>query len=558
MTETRPANFRTSVINIDRPGDPTVFGDDVRAAAAEIIARYPAGQARSALLPMLHLVQSEQGHVTPDGIAFCAEHARPDQGAGGRVSPRSTRCTSAAPTGEFLVSVCTNTLCGMLGGDEIFAALSEALGIGMNETTADGTITLEHAECLAACDYAPVVTVNYEFFDNQTVGSAMALVRRLRAGERPMPTRGAPLCTFREIERQIAGFFDARAEALECERHRSTRPRRACGSPRAGRVRAVLRESRRGHDADTARYRGARSADKRPRCAADHGRVGLREPRTARWTEGGLTCRLLPCSPSGSAPTSRGRSPTTSALDGYAGAADCPHAGPRFAHRNCAQGLQPARPRRRRLPDRHEVAVHPAGQARRAGKPHYVVVNADEGEPGTCRDLPLMMNDPHSMIEGIIIACYAVRADHAFIYIRGEAVHAIRRVLAAVERGVRTRVRRRATSSAPASPARSPCTAAPAPTSAARRRRCSTRSRASAASRGSSRRSRRPTASTTRRPSSTTSARWPACRTSCWAAPTGSSRWVRRARPARASTRCPDASPSRVSTRRRWARRCAS
>src|SRR6185437_1326671 len=65
-------------------------------------------------------------------------------------------------------------------------------------------------------------------------------------------------------------------------------------------------------------------------------------------------------------------------------------------------------------------------------KPHYVVVNADEGEPGTCRDLPLMMNDPHSMIEGIIIACYAVRAEHAFVYIRGEAVHAIRRVTQAV------------------------------------------------------------------------------------------------------------------------------
>ncbi|MDQ1740703.1 MAG: NADH-quinone oxidoreductase subunit [Pseudonocardiales bacterium] len=65
-------------------------------------------------------------------------------------------------------------------------------------------------------------------------------------------------------------------------------------------------------------------------------------------------------------------------------------------------------------------------------RPHYVVVNADEGEPGTCRDLPLMMNDPHSMIEGIIIACYAVRAQHSFVYIRGEAVHAIRRVTQAV------------------------------------------------------------------------------------------------------------------------------
>ena len=65
-------------------------------------------------------------------------------------------------------------------------------------------------------------------------------------------------------------------------------------------------------------------------------------------------------------------------------------------------------------------------------KPKYVVVNADEGEPGTCRDLPLMMNDPHALIEGILIACFAVRANHAFIYIRGEAVHAIRRVTAAV------------------------------------------------------------------------------------------------------------------------------
>ena len=67
------------------------------------------------------------------------------------------------------------------------------------------------------------------------------------------------------------------------------------------------------------------------------------------------------------------------------------------------------------------------------GKPHYVVVNADEGEPGTCRDLPLMMNDPHSALEGIIIACYAVRAQSAFVYIRGEAIHAIRRMSQAVD-----------------------------------------------------------------------------------------------------------------------------
>src|SRR6185503_1959824 len=121
------------------------------------------------------------------------------------------------PTGEYLVSVCTNTLCGMLGGDEIYRTLSELLGVGMNQTAGTpgepGSITLEHAECLAACDYAPVVTVNYEFFDNQTPDSAVELVNELRGGNRPLPSRGAPLCSFREISRQIAGFADERPDS---------------------------------------------------------------------------------------------------------------------------------------------------------------------------------------------------------------------------------------------------------------------------------------------------------------------------------------------------------
>nr|WP_246498021.1 NADH-quinone oxidoreductase subunit NuoF [Natronoglycomyces albus] len=67
------------------------------------------------------------------------------------------------------------------------------------------------------------------------------------------------------------------------------------------------------------------------------------------------------------------------------------------------------------------------------GKPHYMVINADEGEPGTCKDLPLMMNDPHSVIEGVIISSYAIRANNAYIYVRGEAVHAIRKLRHAVK-----------------------------------------------------------------------------------------------------------------------------
>ena len=66
-------------------------------------------------------------------------------------------------------------------------------------------------------------------------------------------------------------------------------------------------------------------------------------------------------------------------------------------------------------------------------KEHYFVVNADESEPGTCKDMPLLLANPHSLVEGIIIGSYAIRANHAFIYLRGEVTHVYRRVLQAVE-----------------------------------------------------------------------------------------------------------------------------
>jgi NADH-quinone oxidoreductase subunit E len=116
------------------------------------------------------------------------------------------------PTGDYLVSVCTNTMCGVLGGDKAFEALRDYLGVGHDETTSDGKITLEHAECLAACDYAPVMTVNYEFFDQITEDSALTLVKQLQNGERPQPTRGTRLCTLKEMAVQLAGFADDRGD----------------------------------------------------------------------------------------------------------------------------------------------------------------------------------------------------------------------------------------------------------------------------------------------------------------------------------------------------------
>jgi NADH-quinone oxidoreductase subunit E len=177
--------------------------EQTRAEAREIIARYP--QPRSALLPMLHLVQSYQGYVTPQGVEFCAEELGLTKAEVGAVATFYTMY-KRRPTGRHLVSVCTNTLCAVLGGQRIFDALKADLGVGHDETAPDGSVTLEHAECLAACDYAPVVTVDYEFYDQQDVESARELVAALRRGEKPLPTRGAPLTDFRGISRQLAGF----------------------------------------------------------------------------------------------------------------------------------------------------------------------------------------------------------------------------------------------------------------------------------------------------------------------------------------------------------------
>jgi NADH-quinone oxidoreductase subunit E len=173
------------------------------AEAREIIARYP--EPRSALLPMLHLVQSVQGYVSPEGVGFCARVLGLTKAEVGAVATFYTMY-KRHPTGRHLVSVCTNTLCAVLGGQRIYDAVSADLGVGHDQTAADGSVTLEHAECLAACDYAPVVTVDYEFYDQQDVESARALVAALRRGKKPAPTRGAPLTDFRGISRQLAGF----------------------------------------------------------------------------------------------------------------------------------------------------------------------------------------------------------------------------------------------------------------------------------------------------------------------------------------------------------------
>jgi len=185
------------------------LGPDTHERLREIAARYP--QPSSALLPMLHYVQSVEGCVTPAGIEACADVLDIEAAEVTAVATFYTMY-KRRPMGDYHVGVCTNTLCAIMGGDAILHRLKEHLDVGNDETTEDGRITLEHVECNAACDYAPVVMVNWEFMDNQTPESAVQLVEDLRAGREVHSTRGPRICTWREAERVLAGFPDDRAD----------------------------------------------------------------------------------------------------------------------------------------------------------------------------------------------------------------------------------------------------------------------------------------------------------------------------------------------------------
>lgn len=188
-------------------GGPAAYPADVTARltadAATIVAKYP--HPRSALLPLLHLVQAEDGYLTTAGIGFCAAQLGLTDAEVAAVATFYSMYRRT-PTGRYLVGVCTNTLCAIMGGDAILESLESHLGVHPGQTTPDGTVTLEHLECNAACDYAPVVMVNWEFFDNQTPSTARQLTDDLRAGEPVVATRGATICPFAETARTLAGM----------------------------------------------------------------------------------------------------------------------------------------------------------------------------------------------------------------------------------------------------------------------------------------------------------------------------------------------------------------
>ena len=348
-------------------------------------------------------MQSVDGYVAGRGVSFCAEVLDLTEAEVSGVATFYTQY-KRHPNGDYTVGVCTNTLCAIMGGDLIFDRVSEHLGIGHDETTEDGRITLERVECNAACDYAPVVMANWEFFDNQTPESTIGLVDELRAGADVRPTRGADkVCTFKEVSRVLAGFPDGRADE-------------GVGAGPASLLGLRI-----------AKDRGwvAPGSASRSTAPHEHDHEHDHERREGRLQ---VTDTLTPILTKFWDDPQSWTLATYERHDGYKALTKALTMEPQAI----IDAVKDSSIRGR------GGAGFPTGMkwsfmSPPDGGPRYLVVNADESEPGTCKDIPLMMANPHSLIEGVAIASYAIGCEHAFIYLRGEVVHVYRRLLRAVE-----------------------------------------------------------------------------------------------------------------------------
>ena len=179
--------------------------------AKEIVGRYPEGRERSAIMPLLYLVQSVEGHVSQDGLRAVA----------GLLGLTTAEVEAVAtfytmyrlrPTGTHVVSVCTNLACMLRGARDVYEAAQEAAGMRYGqELSDDGLITLHEEECLGVCDLAPVAQVNFANHDRVTPDRMRELIAGLRDGSVPEPSRGPAMASFKAASRALAGLEGAPA-----------------------------------------------------------------------------------------------------------------------------------------------------------------------------------------------------------------------------------------------------------------------------------------------------------------------------------------------------------
>jgi NADH-quinone oxidoreductase subunit E len=185
--------------NGNRPAP--VFNDELSELAESIVAKYP--NKRSAALPLLFLAQSVEGYLTEAGMREVGDILG--------LTPAEVLATASfytmlkkRPQGEYLISVCRNISCTHLGARKVIAALEDHLGIEVGETTQDGKFSLEAAECLATCDGAPSMQINYEDFYRVSPDDAVHAVEGLRRGDEVRSVRDQPIKTAKEIALETA------------------------------------------------------------------------------------------------------------------------------------------------------------------------------------------------------------------------------------------------------------------------------------------------------------------------------------------------------------------
>jgi NADH-quinone oxidoreductase subunit E len=183
-----------------------VLGPELLEVAEAIKARYPSGRERSAVMPLLYLVQSVEGSLTREGLREVADLLGLTTAEVEGVATFYTMLRTRR-TGTHVVSVCTNLSCALRGAKEVFEAAHAAAGVAHGEeTTEDGLITIHQEECLGACDAAPVVQIDFANHDRVDPGRMRELVAALRAGEIPTPSRGTAPSDLRHASRILAGI----------------------------------------------------------------------------------------------------------------------------------------------------------------------------------------------------------------------------------------------------------------------------------------------------------------------------------------------------------------
>src|SRR5205823_4848085 len=188
------------VAPVDVPGP--VLSEADREEAARIVARYPDG--RSALVPLLYLVQSVVGWVPRQGMREVAEILGLRTAEVEAVASFYTML-KLEPCGRYVISVCTNPSCSLLGARRTYERARELLGQDAETLTEDGLFTLEEEECLAACDLAPVVSVNYVYYDRVGVEEVERIIASIRDGVVPEAPRGGVPGDLRASSLTLAG-----------------------------------------------------------------------------------------------------------------------------------------------------------------------------------------------------------------------------------------------------------------------------------------------------------------------------------------------------------------